>query len=60
MHSGTWRRSFAWGGIAFLVLFIVSRPSVAAQTFTWLGQGIVHILSPFEQFFRILTSGQQE
>jgi hypothetical protein len=50
------KKVLTWGGIAFLVFFMASRPASAADVFRTIGQGIVDVAGGFSDFFTNLVA----
>lgn len=49
------RKILTWGGVAFLVFFIMFRPESASEVFKSLGGGIVTIAESLGEFFTALV-----
>ena len=50
------KKLLKWGGLAFLVFFVAYRPQNAANLFTTLGNGLMHMADGFGQFFSSIVS----
>lgn len=44
-----------WGAIAFLIFFIAFRPSMAADVFKSMGDGVIDVARGFGDFFKTLV-----
>jgi hypothetical protein len=50
------KKLLKWAGLAFLVFFVAYRPQNAANLFTTLGNGLMHMADGVGQFFSSIVS----
>jgi hypothetical protein len=55
-ETGMPKKLLKWGGLAFLVFFVAYRPQNAANLFTTLGNGLMHMADGVGQFFSSIVS----
>jgi len=50
------KKVLTWGGVAFLIFFVATRPEGAADVFKSIGGGLVEVANGFGSFFSNLVA----